>query len=330
MGNLIECVPNFSEGRDSKKIAQIVKAIEQRSVKLLEVEPDKDYNRTVVTFAGGAEEVKEAAFEAIKAASELIDMSKHKGQHPRLGATDVCPFIPISARMEDCVRLAKELGKRVGKELGIPVYLYGEAATVEERKELSHIRKGEYEGLKAKLNQEEWKPDYGPAEFNSRTGAVTIGARPFLIAFNVNLNTNDIKLANDIASRVRESGRVVDGERVPGSLKCVKALGVLLKDHGLAQVSMNLTNYKVTGLHKAFDEVRREAEHLGYGVTSSEIVGLVPKEALVEAGRYWAEKRRTVQLSEAELIQEAVAQLGLHQLNPFDPEKKVLEYSLGI
>lgn len=328
MKKLVECVPNFSEGRNKKVIARIAATIEQGPVELLGVESDKDYNRTVITFAGEPGEVKAAAFEAIKMATQLIDMSEHSGQHPRIGATDVCPFVPITASMEDCIWLANELGKKVGEELKIPVYLYGESAILLERRELSFIRKGEYEGLKAKLKRHEWKPDYGPAKFNAKTGALVIGARHFLIAFNINLSTNDISIAHQIARRVRESGRIVGGKRVTGSLKYVKAMGVLLEDHDLAQVSMNLTNYKVTGLHKAFDEISKEAKSLDCEVTGSQIVGLVPEEALVEAGRHSARKRGVVTDDKARLIEEAINRLGLSQLGKFEPKRRVVEYLL--
>jgi glutamate formiminotransferase len=329
MNKLVECVPNFSEGKEKEKIALIARAIEQRKVKLLGIASDQDHNRTVITFVGEPDEVKEAAFEAIKTASHVIDMSKHKGEHPRLGATDVCPFIPIFASMNDCVQLAHELGEKVGSELMIPVYLYGEAAIIEERRLLSTIRKGEYEGLAEKLKQAEWKPDYGPAQFNPKTGVTVIGARAFLIAFNVNLNTNDVNIAKKIAGKIRESGVIIDGKRVHGSLKCVQALGVMLKDIDAAQVTMNLSNYTITGLDKAFEEVKHEAKNLEYEVTGSEIVGLVPKAALVEAGKRWAEKDGANQSGEEVLIQEAVNRLKLGKSKQFDINTQVLEYVLG-
>jgi glutamate formiminotransferase/formiminotetrahydrofolate cyclodeaminase len=307
-------------------------------VKFISAEPDKDYNRTVVTFIGAPEAVVEAAFRATKKASELIDMRVHKGEHPRIGATDVVPFVPLrGVTMQDCVQLAHIFGRRVGEELRIPVYLYEEAATRPERKNLSHIRKGEYEGLAEKLKDPAWQPDYGPAEFHARSGATVTGARVFLIAYNVNLNTNDKKIADEIAYRIRESGRVKKdangnpvldeaGKKVmiPGSLKAVKAMGVLLEAHNIAQVSINLTNYTITPPHVAFEEVRKEAATLGVEVTGSEIVGLTPLEALVMAGRYYDPG----ETDEKRLVAIAVEKLGLSQLEKFDPHKKIIEYQL--
>ncbi len=344
MNQIVECVPNFSEGRNLDIINAIADSIRRISgVKLLSVEPDRDYNRTVVTFVGGPESVKEAAFQATKTASELIDMTKHKGEHPRIGATDVVPFVPVSGvAMVDCVRLANEYGKRVSEELSIPIYLYEEAATRPERKNLANIRKGEYEGLPEKLKDPTWQPDYGPGTFNAKSGATVTGARVFLIAYNVNLNTNDSKVAQEIASRIRESGRalknakgefVLDehGEKVmtPGSLKAVKAMGVLLEAHNIAQVSINLVNYEITPPHVAFEEVRKEAEKLGFKATGSEIVGLTPKKALLIAGKFYLERDgKTVEVSEEELIQVAIDRLGLSQLDVFDSEKKIIEYQI--
>ena len=335
MNKIIECVPNFSEGRDSGKIAKVAGEIEKvKDVTLLNVESDADYNRTVVTFAGKPEAVKDAAFYAIEMAAEVIDMSRHKGAHPRIGATDVCPFIPVSnATMDECVQIARMLGKEVGGWLGIPVYLYGEAAIIPERHILPDIRKGEYEGLPEKLKDEKWRPDYGPAEFNEnvrRTGATVIGAREFLIAYNVNLDTQDIQIANKISGIVRESGIVKVNEkgekvRIPGLLKYVQAMGVYLKEHNITQVSMNLQNYKVTPPHVAFEEVKKQAGKFGVHVTGSEVVGLIPKEALLSAGCFY-----TKELSEKQLIAAAVERLGLSQLNKFIPEKKVIEYMLGL
>ena len=333
MTKIIECVPNFSEGRDSQKIAQIVGEIEKiKDVALLNVESDADYNRTVVTFAGKPEAVKDAAFYAIEMAAEVIDMSRHKGAHPRIGATDVCPFVPVSdVTMDDCVQVARTLGKEVGEWLGIPVYLYGEAAVIPERHILPEIRKGEYEGLPEKLKDEKWQPDYGPVEFNEnvrRTGATVIGAREFLIAYNVNLDTQDIQIANKISGIVRASGTVRINEkgekvRVPGLLKLVQAMGVYLKEHNITQVSMNLLNYKATPPHMAFEEVKRQAEKFGIHVTGSEVVGLVPKEALLADGRFYSRE-----LSEKKLIVAAVKGLGLSQLSKFIAGKKVVEYVL--
>src|SRR3989337_670826 len=335
MNKIIECVPNFSEGRDSGKIAKIVGEIEKiKDVTLLNVESDADYNRTVVTFAGKHYGIKDAAFYAIEMAAEVIDMSCHEGAHPRIGATDVCPFVPVSnATMDECVQIARTLGKEVGEWLGIPVYLYGEAAIMPERHILPDIRKGEYESLPEKLKDEKWRPDYGPAEFNEnvrRTGATVIGAREFLIAYNVNLDTQDIQIANKISGIIRASGVVQINEkgekvRVPGLLKFVQAMGVYLKEHNITQVSMNLQNYKVTPPHVAFEEAKKQAEKFGVHVTGSEVVGLVPKVALLAAGRFYSRE-----LSEEKLIVAAVKGLGLRQLNKFIPEQKVIEYVLGL
>lgn len=339
MQQIVECVPNFSEGRNLTIINAIGGAIKSvPGVRLLSVEPDKDYNRTVVTFIGAPDGVVEAAFRATKVASELIDMRQHKGEHPRLGATDVVPFVPLSGvTMQDCVGLANRFGKRVGEELGIPVYLYEEAATTPARRNLATIRKGEYEGLAAKLADPAWKPDYGPASFNARSGGTVTGARVFLIAYNVNLATNDTDIAQEIALRIRESGRIKKDEQgkpvldasgrkvsIPGTLKAVKAMGVLLEAHNIAQVSINLVNYEVTPPHVAFEEVRKQAASLGVEVTGSEIVGLTPKEALLRAGRFYAPTRTT----DDELIAVAIERLGLSQLERFDPGKKIIEYQL--
>jgi len=342
---IIECVPNFSEGRDMGTIKQITDAIESvAGVKLLDVDPGKDTNRTVVTFVGTPEEVSEAAFLAIRKAREVIDMSGHHGQHPRMGATDVCPFIPVSGiSMEETVIYARRLAERVGNELQIPVYCYENAALNEERRNLANIRAGEYEGLKKKLSDPRWKPDYGPALFNERTGATAIGARDFLVAFNVNLNTTSIRRANAIAFDVREKGRplregntvtgkVVTDENsnqvmIPGSLKCVKAIGWYLKEFGIAQISMNLTNISVTPVHLAFDEVCRKADARGIRVTGSELVGLIPLKAMLDAGRYFlAKQQRSAGVSDDEMIKIAVKSMGLNELYQFIPEEKIIEY----
>lgn len=339
MAKIVECVPNFSEGRDIRTINAIAGAISNvQGVKFISAEPDKDYNRTVVTFVGLPSAVAEAAFKATKKAAEMIDMAAHKGEHPRLGATDVVPFVPVSgATMANCVSLAHEFGKRVGEELGIPVYLYEEAATSPERRNLSTIRKGEYEGLAEKLQDPKWKPDYGPATFNSRSGATVTGARMFLIAYNVNLNTDDTKVANEIALRIRESGRIkkdaggnpVLDEKgrkvsVPGSLKAVKAMGVLLEAHKIAQVSINLLNYHMTPPHVAFEEVKKEAATLGVEVTGSEIVGLTPLEALLMAGKFYDSNNE----NKEKLVSIAIERLGLSQIERFDPQKKIIEHQL--
>ncbi len=334
MKSIVECVPNFSEGRDQRVVEAIAGSIRSvDGVKLLSVEPDKDYNRSVVTFVGEPGPIEEAAFRGTKTASELIDMTRHKGEHPRIGATDVVPFIPVSGvEMKECVGIANRFGRRVAEELHIPVYLYEEAATNPERKSLPAIRKGEYEGLPEKLKSGAWRPDYGAPEFNAKSGATVTGARFFLIAYNVNLTTEKKEVAQAIAARIRESGRQVKDTsgksfRVPGSLKAVKAMGVYLERFGIAQVSINLTNYLVTPPHAAFEEVRKEAQKLGVNVTGSEVVGLIPREALLMAGRfYWGDK--APRKSEEELIARAIEALGLSQLEPFIANKKIIEYMI--
>lgn len=344
---LIECVPNFSEGRDMNIIRQITDEISSvEGVRLLDVDPGKATNRTVVTFVGEPEPVIEAAYLAIRKAAELIDMSKHKGAHPRMGATDVCPLIPIAnITMEEVAKWANKLADRVGRNLDIPLYLYESAATSPERKNLANIRAGEYEGLPEKLKNPKWKPDYGPSQFNAKAGATAIGARDFLIAYNVNLNTTSVRRANSIAFDVREKGRVkrkgdpVTGEivrdkngepvREPGKCKSVKAIGWYIDEYGIAQISMNLTDINVTPLHAAFEACRESAAKRGMRVTGSELVGLVPKKVLLEAGRYFLKKQqRSVGVDERELIKIAVQSLGLDHLGPFDPDKKVIEYLL--
>jgi len=339
---LVECVPNFSEGRNREKISAITKEIESTPhVNLLDVDPGESTNRTVVTFIGSPEGVKEAAFKAIKKAAEVLDMSKHKGAHSRIGATDVCPFVPVSGvTMEDCIQLAHELGERVAKELGIPVYLYEEAARKPERKNLANIRTGEYEGLPEKLKDPEWAPDYGKPVFNPKAGATVIGAREFLIAYNINLNTRDRRLAHEIALNLRERGRakrdkdgniVRDSEgkaiKIPGKFKAVKAVGWYIEDYEIAQISINFINYKITPAHFVFDEAIKEAEKLGLRVTGSELVGLIPKEALLMAGRHYLTKQgKSPGVPEEDLIKTAVFSLGLDDVAPFDPQKKIIEY----
>ena len=334
MKQLVECVPNFSEGRDMKIIDAIAESIRRVSgVQLLSVEPDKDYNRCVVTFVGSPEGVKEAAFQSTKQAAELIDMRHHKGEHPRLGATDVVPFIPISGvTMADCVQLANEYGNRVASELGIPIFLYEEAARTPDRTNLATIRKGEYEGLQGKLEKPEWHPDYGSPIFQPRSGATVTGARVFLIAYNVNLNTNNKELAHTIALNIRESGRTIKDDtgtsiKIPGTLKAVKAMCVLIERLDIAQVSINLVNFNVTPPHVAFEEVKKEAEKLGTLVTGSEVVGLIPRDALLLAGRFYASGAEH-SINEDQLITTAVQSLGLSQLEPFDPKKKIIEYMI--
>lgn len=341
MNRIIECVPNFSEGRDLQVIKGITDKISAvAGVQLLDVDPGAATNRTVVTFAGEPEAVLEAAFQAIKQAKATIDMRYHKGEHPRFGATDVCPLIPISGvTMEECAQWAHQLAERVGRELQYPVYCYESAAASAQRKNLAEVRSGEYEGLERKLALPEWKPDYGPATFVPETGATAIGARDFLIALNFNLNTTSTRRANAVAFDVREAGRVVkhtqaDGtvveERQPGTLKAAKAIGWFIEEYGIAQVSMNLTNISVTSVHTAFDAVVESATRRGMRVTGTEIVGLVPLRVLTEAGKHYLHKQqRSAGVSDAELIKIAVKSLGLDDLKPFDPQKKVIEYVLA-
>ncbi|HEY4100664.1 MAG TPA: glutamate formimidoyltransferase [Gemmatimonadales bacterium] len=336
MPRLIECVPNFSEGRDSAVIRQITDAIAAVSgVRLLNVDPGAATNRTVVTFVGDPDAVIEAAFRGIKIAASVIDMRHHTGEHPRMGATDVCPLVPISGiTMDETVAYARQLAERVGRELSIPVYLYEAAQPDRARNNLSVIRAGEYEGLERKLADPAWKPDFGPATFNAQSGATVIGARDFLVAYNVNLNTTSTRRANAIAFDVREAGRTVKdagGKDVvlPGTLKAVKAIGWYIAEYGVAQVSINLTNISVTPLHVAFDEVCRAANARGVRVTGSELVGLVPLQSLVDAGRYFLHKQqRSSGVSEAELVRIAIRSLGLDELAPFNPEERVIEYLL--
>lgn len=342
---ILECVPNFSEGRDMTIIKQITDVIESvAGVKLLDVDPGKDTNRTVVTFVGGPEEVSEAAFLAVRKASEIIDMSKHHGEHPRMGATDVCPLIPITGiSMEETVIYARKLGERIGRELAIPVFCYENAAFEDKRRNLANCRSGEYEGLKKKLSDPAWKPDFGPAEFNPRSGATAVGARDFLVAFNVNLNTTSTRRANAIAYDVREKGRpkregdqitgkIVKDEKgnqvmIPGSLKSVKAIGWFIEEYGIAQISMNLTNISVTPVHTAFDEVCRKAEARGVRVTGSELVGLIPLKAILDAGRYFLQKQqRSTGVPDEELIKIAVRSMGLDEISEFSPSEKIIEY----
>ncbi len=339
---LVECVPNFSEGRDLDKIRLITAQIESvPGVKLLDVDPGASTNRTVVTFIGPPEAVAEAAFRAIAKAAEVIDMRAHRGAHSRIGATDVCPFVPVSGvTMDDCVRLAEALGARVAAELEIPVYLYEEAARRPERRNLATIRTGEYEGLAEKLKDPGWAPDFGAPVFNPKSGATVIGAREFLIAYNIDLNTRDRRLAHEIALGLRESGRPkrdkdgsvvrnASGEpvRLPGRFREVKAVGWYIEDYGRAQISVNFTNYKVSPPHLVFDEASRQAEKLGLRVTGSELVGLIPMEALLMAGRYYLEKQgKSPGVPEKELIRTAVISLGLDDVAPFDADKKIIEY----
>lgn len=348
MKKLIECVPNFSEGRDLSIIKQITDQIETvDGVKLLDVDPGFATNRTVVTFVGTPDEVIDAAFRAVKKASELIDMSKHKGEHPRFGATDVCPLVPVSnITMEETVEFARKLAKRIGEELNISVYCYESAAFNEKRKNLAYCRSGEYEGLNDKLSKPEWKPDFGPAKFNVKSGATAVGARDFLIAVNYNLNTTSTRRANAIAFDVREKGRpkrdgnpitgkIVKDENgndiyIPGTLKATKAIGWFIDEYGIAQVSMNITNISITPLHVAFDEICKKAEERGVRVSGTEIVGLVPLKTLTEAGKYFLRKqKRSVGVEDSELIKIAIKSMGLDDLKPFNPEEKIIEYLIA-
>ena len=347
MKQLIECVPNFSEGRDLSIIKQITDVIVSvQGVVLLNVDPGYDTNRTVVTFAGEPGAVVEAAFLAVKCAAEIIDMRHHSGEHPRFGATDVCPLVPVSnITMEETVVYARALAKRVSDELAIPVYCYEFAAFEEKRRSLANCRSGEYEGLPKKLLSLDWKPDFGPAAFNERAGAVAIGARNFLIAYNINLDTTSVAIANAIAVEVRESGTIqregdsVTGTiirddhgnpiRIPGRLKKVRAIGWFIKEYGIAQLSMNLTDITITPIHNAFVEVCERAKDKGVKVTGSELIGMIPLQALVDAGKYFArEQHRSSGIPDRELINIAIKSLGLDELAPFDPEKRVIEYLL--
>lgn len=351
MKQLVECVPNFSEGCNMAVIKQItdrIKAVE--GVRLLDVDPGKATNRTVVTFVGTPEEVIEAAFQAVKKASEIIDMRTHKGEHPRFGATDVCPLIPIAGiTMEEVSVYAHKLAKRIGNELGIPVYCYENAAFTEERRNLANNRAGEYEGLPKKLIDSHWKPDFGPAEFNEKvalTGAIAVGARDFLVAYNINLNTTSVRRANAIAFDIREKGRPVregnlvtgkikkdeNGKEIwtQGSLKACKAIGWFIEEYGIAQVSINLTNINITPVHVAFEEACLKAQDRGMRVTGSELVGLIPLKAMTDAGKYFLRRQqRSVGVSEEELVKIAIKSLGLDDLKPFNPKEKIIEYLLA-
>ncbi|MAE28687.1 MAG: glutamate formimidoyltransferase [Planctomycetota bacterium] len=348
MDRLIECVPNFSEGRDMAIIRQITDAAESvDGVRLLDVDPGRATNRTVVTIAGEPQAVIEAAVRAGAKAAELIDMTKHSGEHPRFGAMDVCPLVPIrGVTMEETVAHAHELARRLGEEVGLTVYCYEHAAREEGRRNLAKVRAGEYEGLEEKLADPAWGPDFGPSVFNARAGATAVSARDFLVAYNVNLNTTSTRRANAIAFDVREKGRIkregnpLTGEIVrdaqgdavwlPGSLKCVKGIGWFIEEYGVAQISMNLTNISVTSAHAAFDECCERARARGVRVTGSELVGLIPLEAMLDAGRYYLTKQqRSLGVSDGELIKIAVKSMGLDELAPFDPDKKIIEYVLA-
>jgi glutamate formiminotransferase/formiminotetrahydrofolate cyclodeaminase len=350
MKQLVECVPNISEGRDAGIITQVTDVVETvEGVRLIDVDPGKATNRTVITFVGPPEAVCEAAFRLVKKAAGLIDMSRHHGEHPRFGATDVCPLVPVAnITMDEVVVYARNLGKRIGEELGIPVYNYEFAASKPERKNLASCRAGEYEGLKEKLSNPAWKPDFGPAEFNehvAKTGATAVGARNFLVAYNFNLNTTSTRRANAIAYDVREKGRekregdpingkIVKDEKgntvyIPGTLKSTKAIGWFIEEYGIAQISMNLTDITVTSVHEAFDEVCKAAEKRGVRVTGSELVGVIPLKAMLDAGKHYLRKQqRSIGIPDREIIRIAVKSLGLDELAPFDPDKKIIEYIL--
>ena len=348
MSRLIECVPNFSEGRDMAVIDQITAEIEaSEGATLLDVDPGAATNRTVVTFVGEPEAVLDAAVRAVRKAAELIDMSKHSGEHPRFGATDVCPLVPVSGiTMEETVEYARELARRLGEEVGISVFCYENAALIEERRNLAVVREGEYEALPERLADPRWKPDFGPSEFNAKSGATAVSARDFLVAYNVNLNTTSTRRANAIAFDVREKGRKkregnpltgpvvkdADGQDVwiPGSLKCCKGIGWFIEEYGVAQISMNLTNISVTPVHVAFDECVDKAQARGVRVTGSEVVGLVPLSVMLDAGRHYLEKqKRSTGVSDRELVKIAVKSMGMDELAPFDPDEKIIEYKLA-
>ena len=346
MNQIIECVPNFSEGRNQEVINEISQSISNtKGVYLLNVDPGQATNRTVMTFVGDPESVISAAFNAIKVASDRIDMSRHKGEHPRFGATDVCPLIPVSnITFEELIPYAEKLAKMVSKNLNIPIYLYEYAAKKDKRKNLASIRSGEYEGLRDKIDSAEWKPDYGN-KFNKKSGATAIGVRDFLIAYNINLNTKSTRLANAIAFDVREKGRVKrkghsvigeivydkngNPETIAGSLKHVKAIGWYIDDFGISQISMNLTNITETPIHTVFEEVVKKANSRGASVTGSELVGLIPLKSMVDAGKYFlAKQNRSIGIPEEDIIKIAVESLGLNQVKDFNPEKNIIEYYL--
>lgn len=352
MNKLIECVPNFSEGRDKSKIDNIVKQMSDvPGITVLDVDPGQDTNRTVVTIVGAPEEIAEAAFQGIKRASEVLDMGQHSGTHPRMGATDVCPFIPVSnITIEECVDLSKQVGKRVGDELGIPIFLYEKSAQKPDREKLPTIRKGEYEGLSEKLKDGNWQPDFGPAKLHVKAGATVMGCREFLIAYNINLNTKDHRLATDIAFELREAGRskrspnpdsknLLDGEivrqengkpvKVPGMFKDVKGIGWYVELFNRAQISINFNNYKVSTIHDVFDAACKLAEERGIRVTGSELVGLIPLEAMIMAGKYYLKKQnRSLGVPTADIVECAVQSLGLNDVTKFDPQEKIIDYAV--
>jgi len=349
---IIECVPNISEGRDLKKIKTIANVVtEVEGIKLLDIDPGKATNRTVITFVGEPSKVIEAAFKLIKKASELIDMTKQTGEHPRFGATDVCPLVPIAnISMDETTKYAHQLGKRVGEELGISGYFYENAATNEDRRNLATVRSGEYEGLEEKLSDINWKPDFGPLTYTEKTkntGVTAISARDFLVAYNINLNSTSTRRANAIAFDIREAGRVKregnpitgkkvidkngDPVRIPGKLKAVKGIGWFIEEYGIAQISYNLTNISITSMHQAFDETCKAADKRGVRVTGSELVGLVPLQAMLDAADYFLKKQnRSLGIAEANKIKIAIKSLGLDDLKPFNPEERIIEYVMNV
>lgn len=336
---IIECVPNFSEGKDLSKIDLIRHSVDKlNNVKLLSIEPDPDYNRVVVTLAGDENGILDGAIAVSKSAAEVIDMRTHKGEHPRLGAIDVVPFVPVkNVTMEECVKLSEAYAERIAADLSVPVFLYEFSARKKDRQNLATIRQGEYEGLEEKLKNPEWHPDFGKAQFNPKLGAIVTGARFFLVAYNVNIKSTDVKFSKEIAEILRESGRPkrdengnlvkIEGKTVkePGKLKYVKGMGVSLEKYNITQVSMNLTNFNITPIHVAFEAAKKEAEILGVEVTGSEIVGLVPLAALLDAGKFYAGEKS---LDESGYLRLAIEKLGLSNLNPFDPREKIIDYMI--
>jgi glutamate formiminotransferase len=334
---ILECIPNFSEGRDDSVIYRISKSItEIKGLKILHIDKGISANRTVITFAGEPDAVIEAAFQSIKTAAELIDMQKHKGIHPRIGATDVVPLVPVSGiGMQGAIKLSHQLAQRVGSELNIPVYCYEKSALIPKREKIENIRKGEYEGLKKKILEKSWKPDFGPITFNAKTGATVIGARHILVAYNVNLSTRSAVIATEIAARIRKSGKSIieNGEKknIPGLLNSVKAIGWYIEEYQKAQVSMNLTNLKNTSMHKAFETIKEIAKELDCKVTGSELIGLVPEKALIDAGLHYASFLKSFDTQNKDaLINFAVEKLGLSSIKPFNPKERIIEYLLEI
>jgi glutamate formiminotransferase/formiminotetrahydrofolate cyclodeaminase len=328
MDRIVECVPNISEGRDPEKIKFVVEAIKRTRARVLSVEPEATYNRTVITLVGEPEQAVDGAFACVRAATQVIDMSQHHGEHPRMGAADVVPFVPVrGVTMADCAALARKLGRRVGDQIGIPVFLYGEAARKADRQNLANVRKGEYEGLAERLADRNWAPDFGPARFVPESGATAVGARQFLIAYNINLGSDNVALANKIGKTIRASGYKKGDQQIPGLFPAVKAMGFALEapDRKLAQVSINMVDYAQTNMHTVYEKVKELAAAEGDGVTGSEIVGLVPLAAIAEAGRFYG----GAQLDDRAATAAAIEGLGLSDLAPFDADKKVLEFVIA-